>query len=91
MKEPENNTKNSTNPSTEENVNVIYASPETIELRKKEFEEMDIKLDHLERSEQKKLHSILRDNFQAFSNSLKSLGHTDLIVPQIKALHSDPK
>lgn len=65
-------------------INVITANTDTIKLREKEFKEAKINLEHLEEKQQQQLYSLLEENYQAFSGSLKSLGHTDVIVPEIK-------
>ena len=69
--------------STTEVINLIQASPEIKKLCEKEFKEAKINLEHITEQEQRTLYNILQDYFQAFSSSLKSLGHTDIIEPQI--------
>lgn len=70
-------------PSINEVINVIQPTKEIIKLREAEFERAKLNLNHLSTDEKEKIKEILKSNFQSFSSSLNSLGHTDIIEPQI--------
>ncbi|XP_042911994.1 uncharacterized protein, partial [Parasteatoda tepidariorum] len=65
-------------------VNLIQASEDIIKLRKEELTEQDFEINHLSYEHQSKLKNILMSKFSAFSKSLKTLGHTDKISPDLK-------
>lgn len=64
-------------------INVITPSEDIIKLRWEEFSKTKINLNHLRHNEKNEILNVLKDNFQAFSSSLKSLGHSDIIKPVI--------
>ena len=71
--------------STEEqaHLNLITASQEVINKRRKEFSKDKVKMAHLNSSQQVKLFTILKNNFTAFSSSLETLGHSDRVSPEL--------
>lgn len=71
-------------------VNLIQPSSDVIQLRRSEFNISNFNLNHLNVNESQQLATILNDNFQAFSTTLKSLGHTDRVVPELKFNHNYP-
>ena len=79
-----------TSTNNNEYLNVITPSPEIINKRKLEFSLNDFKLQHLSQNEQNQLTEILSQNFQVFSKSLDTLGHTDRVIPQINFTNKYP-
>ena len=69
--------------SPHEVINVITPSPEVIKQRREEFDLRNFKLDHLNSHQKAKISEILESNFQVFSSSPKTIGHTDLVVLKI--------
>lgn len=67
-----------------ESVNLIQPTEEILRIRREEFNLENFNLNHLPPHEKSVLSDILKENFAAFSSSLKSLGHTDLVKPEIK-------
>ena len=76
-------TKNNT-----EQVNLITASNDIKRLREEEFNIDDFNFSHLASDEKIIFQNLVKNNKQVFSKSLKTLGHTDLIRPEIQ-LNSD--
>ena len=66
----------------------IQASKEILNLRKADLLPSDFDLSHLPTEQAGVLQKILLDNFAAFSKSLKNLGHTDRLVPDIKFINA---
>lgn len=75
---------------TVELINLIVASEEVIELRKKEFKLEDFNLGHLGIEEMGKLENLLEKYFVVFSSSLKTLGHTDKVKPSVQLVNELP-
>ena len=69
--------------SPHEVINVITPSPEVIKQKREEFDLRNFKFNHLNSSQKPKISEILESNSQVFSSSLKTIRHTDLIVPKI--------
>ena len=65
-------------------INLIQASPEIIKLRKEEFDIKKFALNHLPASQKRQMQELLSSFDTVFSSSLKSLGHTDHVVPHIQ-------
>lgn len=72
-------------------VNLIRASSETLNARIKEFDLNDFQLNHLSPNHRSKLQALLNKHKTAFSKSLKTLGHTDRIVPEINFTSDFPR
>ena len=72
------NEENKTNQIMSQSVNLLQASPEVLDLRKKELCPADFELTHLNENERSHILQLLLKNYNAFSKSLKSLGHTEL-------------
>lgn len=87
---------NSSDPADENNqlipesVNVIQPTKEIIEQRLAEFDINDFDIEHLPPLQKEKLSNILKENYAAFSSSLKTLGHTDLIKADINFTSNCP-
>lgn len=75
---------NSKSSCSNEVINVITPSPQIIKQRFDEFNINNFDLNHLNSVQKDKISKILEDNFQAFSCSLATIGHTDLVIPDIK-------
>ena len=67
-----------------QSVNLIQASPEVLDLRKKDISPIDFEFTHLNECEKSQILQLLLNNYSAFSKSFKSLGHTDRVVPKFK-------
>lgn len=65
-------------------LNVIQASPEILRKRQNEFNKENIDLKHLTDQQQSNLFNLLAEHKNAFSSSLDTLAHTDLVTPAIK-------
>lgn len=66
-----------------DSLNLITASPEVKALRDSEFSIQDFKLGHLERQDRIVLEEILTNRSHSFSKTLKSMGHTDSVIPKL--------
>lgn len=75
---------------SDEVINHIIPSPEVIAQRKADLKETDFKLSHLPPSEQQQLLKLLLDQSAAFSKSMKTLGHTDVVNPEIDFIQNIP-
>lgn len=75
---------------SEEACNVIHPSVEVVQQRAAEFNINDFCLDHLNSLQKKEMVEILEKYTQAFSKSLSTIGHTDLVTPQIDIRNSPP-
>lgn len=73
-----------------ESVNVIHPSKETLEERLAEFNIEHFHIDHLPPLQKEKLTKILTENYAAFSLTLKTLGHSDLVKPELKFTSNCP-
>jgi transposase InsO family protein len=82
--------KDNVNIESKEFVNLIQASPETLQLRKQEFDLGHFKLEHLTAIEKTKLCNLLTNFWSIFSKSLKSMGHTDVVIPKINFTQEYP-
>lgn len=76
--------------SEKEHVNLIKASKEVLEQRIADLSPDDFDLKHLNTCQKEKLLSLLMKYAVVFSKSLKTLGHTDLVVPDIQLIHNIP-
>lgn len=70
--------------------NLIQASLDILNLRKQEFKIEDFKLNHLPPMQMNKLQELLGDHVTVFSSSMKTLGHTDRVVPHIQFISDVP-
>lgn len=70
--------------------NLITATEEVLQLRKEELKPEDFELQHLKHEEAKTLLPLLMSRYAAFSKSLKTLGHTDRVVPQLQFRSQNP-
>lgn len=86
----DNNVANRTLLPSTATVNNIQASNDTLKLRREEFNIQVFQMQHLTHSERLSMQNILSQNWSAFSSSLKTLGHTDLIIPKIKFTQDYP-
>ncbi|KAG8171568.1 hypothetical protein JTE90_007701 [Oedothorax gibbosus] len=63
-------------------VNLIRASNEVKEMRRRELKATDFELGHLTKEQKNRVLTVLLEHSEVFSKSLKTLGHTDHIVPR---------
>ena len=68
----------------------IKASKEVLEMRKKDLNASDFTLNHLKNSEKTEMLNLLLTHYAAFSKSLKTLGHTDRVVPNLRFINDFP-
>lgn len=86
----ENSNVNNNNQVPVESLNLIKPTDEIIQQRLSEFDLKNFQIDHLSPDEKEKLSTVLKENFAAFSTSLKTLGHSDLVKPEIKFTSNCP-
>ena len=70
--------------------NLITPSPEIVQQRISDLKNEDFNLEHLSPEQKDKFLRLFSLKAQAFSKSLKTLGHTDLVSPQINLLNTMP-
>ena len=75
---------------SKEAINLIVASEEVIKQRKNEFNLNSFDLTHLSTNEKLQFEKLLTDNYTVFSSSLKTLGHSDLVIPKIELTSTLP-
>lgn len=63
---------------------------EIVELRQKELNENDFKLEHLKPADKTEILNILMKNSRVFSKSYQTLGSTDAVVPEFNLIHNFP-
>ncbi|KAG8173732.1 hypothetical protein JTE90_009167 [Oedothorax gibbosus] len=71
-------------------VNLIQASNEVKEMRRRELKATDFELGHLTKEQKNRALTILLEHSEVFSKSLKTLGHTVHIVPNVDLRHQSP-
>lgn len=70
-------------PTSEELFNLIQPSDEINNQRKAEFLMANINLAHLNRQEANELNQVLNNNSQAFSSTLQTMGHFNIVNLEI--------
>lgn len=71
--------------------NLIKATDEIYNLREREFNIDNFNITHLSNSQRKVFEEILCEHKQVFASSLKSMGQTDLVVPQLSFTSNYPR
>lgn len=74
-----------------EEINLIKARPEILELRNKEFNILDFKLEHIEQRQRIVLEKLLQNYKTVFSKNLLTLGKTDAVKPALEISNDLPK
>lgn len=73
-----------------EEINLIRATTEILRLRELEFSLENFELTHLEPTQKKQMEDTLKKYSMVFSESLKTLGHCDVIKPALEFYHDSP-
>lgn len=74
-----------------EHLNLITANDETLNLRKQEFNLDNFNLKHLQPQQASQIQNLLARNWSVFSSSLKAMGHTDHVIPEINFTSNFPR
>lgn len=70
--------------------NLISASDDILVARKNELQQNDFDLSHLDQSQKQEMLNILMPRYAAFSKTLKTLGCTDRVTPNITLRSNNP-